>query len=457
MDPQLLFEKMLTVYAGVGKTGKPQKHEHTTLAGVALSFEDKGETSDRAVFVVLATGTKCLPEVARIRGGFAVHDSHAEVLARRTLVRWLMDEIFAMHMGKPSKVFEKGAGGLINLRQGVKFHLVVSAAPCGDCAVFAGSNPDGSGVDGHGEFVGDSGRCLGSWCELSDQTQGGAYKECKAVPVKRLRTGAKVVQSPSVLPRQESVERASQRVAAVRRKPGKGLPTSSTSCSDKILRWMHLGFQGCLLRSLLERPLYFSSLFAACASEESLRRGVWDRQPATDLDPPIISAISVQKEILDEFGLRSTNERVVGSGSCMSWWGRSSHLWKPTSRYPSSSDAEKVSSEIPKASKEFREALIGKSGYKAGCLSKPGAPAGPQFHSRISRSRIRTHFVDLVALFPNSEVYSRIFAGGSCEKHGDIGHEEFKRLVCPTYVNAWNALRGRPDSMFRMWIHKREK
>ena len=102
---------MLSAYAGLGKTGKPQRHEHTTLAGIAVSFESKCELEgERVVFVVLATGTKCLPAVARHPCGFAVHDSHAEVLARRAMVRWLMDEVFAIHAGNLSAAAQEAAG-----------------------------------------------------------------------------------------------------------------------------------------------------------------------------------------------------------------------------------------------------------------------------------------------------------------------------------------------------------
>ena len=149
IDPRLLFEGLLHAYAGVGKTGKPQGHEHTVLAGIAVSFEGKGDPKGgRAVFVVLASGTKCLPAASR-NDGLAVHDSHAEVLARRTMVRWLMDELFAMYAGKPSAVLEVGNTGRVCVRDGVAFHLVVSGAPCGDCSIVVLEGSDR--LDGVGE------------------------------------------------------------------------------------------------------------------------------------------------------------------------------------------------------------------------------------------------------------------------------------------------------------------
>ena len=434
IDAGLLFEGMLLVYASLGKTGKPQRHEHTTLAGVAVSFGGQGgqggqggATDGRVIFIVLATGTKCLPAVARHPDGHSVHDSHAEVLARRTMVRWLMDEALVMYAGKPSAVFERGDGGRLNLRDGVAFHLVSSSPPCGDCAIAA---PEGQ-------------RCLGTGDPADN-----------AACVKRKRTGAKLVYNSSVLPRQEDVEKAAQKPGVVRRKPGRGSPTASTSCSDKILRWMHLGFQGCCFRSLLEQPLRFSSITAANASQEALQRGVWDRRPVADLKAPAICSLPVSRKLLDQYGLCSTFEaRVVGAGDSVSWWSPNSHEWSlatNSSVQTLVTGAETVCSAIPKASKEFREVLTGKSGYCAGCSSKSGATPLPRFHSRLSRSSMRSHFLGLLAA-ANGTGLDDVKNTRSWAADDD---EEFKRQVCPDYVAAWAELRGGIDGVFSKWIRK---
>lgn len=65
----------------------------------------------------------------------------------------------------------------------------------------------------------------------------------------------------------------------LRVKPGRGEPTLSLSCSDKLARWAVLGFQGALLFHYLQEALYFSTVVVGkCPySKEVMQRALITR------------------------------------------------------------------------------------------------------------------------------------------------------------------------------------
>ena len=62
-------------------------------------------------------------------------------------------------------------------------------------------------------------------------------------------------------------------------KPGRGEPTLSLSCSDKLAHWTVLGFQGALVSHYLQEALYFSFMVVGnCPySEEVMQRALVSR------------------------------------------------------------------------------------------------------------------------------------------------------------------------------------
>ena len=71
--------------------------------------------------------------------GSTVNDSHAEVIARRSLIKFFHYHLAILLSGRTdvkSIFVQKERQGKIQLRDGVKFHLYVSTAPCGDAAIF---------------------------------------------------------------------------------------------------------------------------------------------------------------------------------------------------------------------------------------------------------------------------------------------------------------------------------
>ena len=118
---------------------------------VAASFFLTHSSLPACKVISIATGTKCLPTTRLPSRGEAVHDSHAEVLARRGAIHWFLEEIGRCHRSSTPNVTIDGTDSDVNLnnsyqsdwicqssrhdqyyelRDGVQIHLYVSTVPC---------------------------------------------------------------------------------------------------------------------------------------------------------------------------------------------------------------------------------------------------------------------------------------------------------------------------------------
>jgi len=116
---------------------KPHGSAWTILASFFLSRKPNISlgTSGEINVISLATGTKCLPASKLSNRGESVHDSHAEVLARRSALRWFMEEILRVSSSNGS--FQSAwitpsdsSDGRYALQVGVELNLYVSTVPC---------------------------------------------------------------------------------------------------------------------------------------------------------------------------------------------------------------------------------------------------------------------------------------------------------------------------------------
>ena len=80
---------------------------------------------------------KCISgEYLSVIGG-ALNDCVAEVIARRCLWEYLYNQLDLYAAGKRSEyIFEPWMQGY-KLKNGIKFHLFINTAPCGDARIFS--------------------------------------------------------------------------------------------------------------------------------------------------------------------------------------------------------------------------------------------------------------------------------------------------------------------------------
>jgi Adenosine-deaminase (editase) domain. len=336
--------KEWTVYAAIVATTTFIKGVDTSNQGDCKVSNDQSKGEEiRAWVVSSATGSKCtainsctlqLPmQLCNCKNsstmsagddedgndqskGMILHDSHAEVLARRGLLKVLWREIYMdllkesqgsseenttiqsnedknptlllQRVSNSSSTKNNGDDGSENvisyqLNEKIQLHMYISDSPCGDASIY----------DIVPEYKTDQASATTTTTKITF-------------------TGAKIIlpQKPCTTARDERLDNfrpcdvdqdkvhiareTVQVVSALRLKSGRSnlpahLRSMSMSCSDKLCKWMVLGLQGSgLLSNFVQKPIILSTVVVshdvkACikSQEEALHRAVVERATRT--------------------------------------------------------------------------------------------------------------------------------------------------------------------------------
>ena len=234
-------------------------------------------THDALWVVASATGTKC---TARIRSdGSVLHDSHAEVLCRRGLMRVLWTEILNQQattgtevtQAKRSKrLLEQNDNGSFQLRPGIQLYMYISDSPCGDATIYPLAKSTGDSLsEPQVQFTGAK--------IIVPQQDASLDAEDTNRTTERNNQHVILTSTNRTLAREPNA----QSLGSLRSKSGRSnlaadQRSSSMSCSDKLLRWNLLGLQGGFLSKFITDPIVLSGIVVGRDPRAERCRGLED-------------------------------------------------------------------------------------------------------------------------------------------------------------------------------------
>ncbi|KAL4222413.1 hypothetical protein ACF0H5_018452 [Mactra antiquata] len=192
----------------------------------AIVMYDQNQDMYRVVSV--GSGNRCIKGSNITDDGTVIHDSHAEVLARRGFKRFIY-WLLANQSSLP--ILERCSDRKWRFKNGISFHLYISTAPCGDGALFT-----------HSDQRSESCNCVGT-------EHNPTFTNSKTQGLLRAKQengeGTIPIEAEFVVQTYDGIKQGGR--------------LRIMSCSDKICQWNVLGIQGALLSNIIE-PVYLQSI-----------------------------------------------------------------------------------------------------------------------------------------------------------------------------------------------------
>uniref|UniRef100_A0A2K6FTB3 Adenosine deaminase RNA specific B1 n=1 Tax=Propithecus coquereli TaxID=379532 RepID=A0A2K6FTB3_PROCO len=258
------------------------------LAGVVMTT---GSDVKDAKVISVSTGTKCINGEYMSDHGLALNDCHAEIISRRSLLRFLYTQLELYLNNKDDQkrsIFQKSERGGFKLKENVQFHLYISTSPCGDARIFSPHEPILEAIESFSsKFI--------IICLLSVGYPPSSLEPADRHPNRKARgqLRTKIESGEGTIPVRSN--------ASIQTWDGvlQGERLLTMSCSDKIARWNVVGVQGSLLSVFVE-PIYFSSIILGSLYHgDHLSRAMYQRisniedlPPLYTLNKPLLSGIS---------------------------------------------------------------------------------------------------------------------------------------------------------------------